>query len=34
MATAPAKKLRWDRLLIVIVVLGGAAFAGYWFGIR
>lgn len=34
MATAPPKKLRWDRLLIVIVVLGGAAFAGYWFGLR
>lgn len=34
MATAPPKKLRWDRLLIVLVVLGGAAFAGYWFGLR
>jgi hypothetical protein len=34
MATAPPKKLRWDRLLIVVVVLGGAAFAGYWFGLR
>ena len=34
MATAPSKKLRWDRLLIALVVLGGAAFAGYWFGIK
>lgn len=34
MATAPTKKVRWDRLLMVIVVLGGAAFAGYWFGVR
>ena len=34
MATAPPKKMRWDRLLIAIVVLGGAAFAGYWFGLR
>ena len=34
MAKAPPKKLRWDRLLIVLVVLGGAAFAGYWFGLR
>lgn len=34
MATAPPKKLRWDRMLIVLVVLGGAAFAGYWFGLR
>ncbi len=34
MAKAPPKKLRWDRLLLVLVVLGGAAFAGYWFGLR
>ncbi len=34
MATAPPKKMRWDRLLIVVIVLGGAAFAGYWFGIK
>jgi hypothetical protein len=34
MPAAPPKKLRWDRLLIVLVVLGGAAFAGYWFGLR
>ena len=34
MATAPRRKLRIDRVLIVLIVLGGAAFAGYWFGIR
>ncbi len=34
MAKPPAKKLRWDRILLVIVVLGGAGFAGYWFGMR
>jgi len=34
MATPPAKRLRWDRILIVIVVIGGAAFAAYWFGVR
>ena len=34
MAKAPPKKLRWDRLVLVLVVLGGAAFAGYWFGLR
>jgi hypothetical protein len=34
MATAPPKKIRFDRLLMVIILLGGAAFAGYWFGLR
>jgi hypothetical protein len=34
MAAPPRKKLRFDRVLIVLVVLGAAAFAGYWFGIR
>ncbi len=34
MAKPPTKKLRWDRILLVIVVLGGAGFAGYWFGMR
>jgi hypothetical protein len=34
MATPPAKKLRLDRILIVLIVIGGAAFAGYWFGLR
>jgi hypothetical protein len=33
-ARPPTKKLRLDRVIIVLVVLGGAAFAGYWFGIR
>jgi hypothetical protein len=34
MARAPERKLRWDRILLVLVVLAGAAFAGYWFGLR
>lgn len=34
MARAPEKKLRWDRVLIVLLVLGGAGFAAYWFGIK
>ena len=34
MAAPPARKLRIDRVIIALVVLGGAAFAGYWFGIR
>jgi hypothetical protein len=34
MAAPPPRKLRVDRVIIVLLVLGGAAFAGYWFGIR
>lgn len=34
MVRPPEKKLRWDRILIVLVLLGGAGFAAYWFGIR
>jgi hypothetical protein len=34
MARAPEKKLRWDRILIVLLLLGGAGFAAYWFGIK
>ena len=34
MARAPERKLRWDRVLIVLLLLGGAGFAGYWFGLR
>lgn len=34
MAAPPRRKLRVDRVIIVLLVLGGAAFAGYWFGIR
>jgi hypothetical protein len=34
MARAPEKKLRWDRLLLVLVLVGGAGFAAYWFGMR
>jgi hypothetical protein len=33
-ARPPTRKLRVDRVIIALVVLGGAAFAGYWFGIR
>jgi hypothetical protein len=34
MARAPERKLRWDRVLLVIVLVGAAGFAGYWFGLR
>ncbi len=34
MARAPEKKLRWDRVLIVLLLLGGAGFAAYWFGMK
>lgn len=34
MARAPDKNLRWDRVLIVLVLLGAAGFAAYWFGVR
>jgi len=34
MAKPPTKRLRWDRILIVLVVIGGSAFAAYWFGVR
>ena len=34
MASPPRRKLRFDRVLLVLLVIGGAAFAGYWFGIR
>jgi hypothetical protein len=34
MASPPRRKLRIDRVLIVVVVLAAAAFAGYWFGLR
>ena len=29
MAKAPEKKLRWDRLILVLLVLGGLAAGGY-----
>jgi hypothetical protein len=29
--TPPAGRMRWDRLFYVLVLLGGAAFAVYWF---
>lgn len=31
MAKAPPKKLRWDRLLIALVVLGGGAAAAIYY---
>jgi hypothetical protein len=34
MARPPEKKLKWGRVLGALVIVGGAAFAGYWFGIR
>ena len=34
MARAPEKKLRWDRVLIVLLLMGGAGFAAYWFGMK
>ena len=34
MASQPTRKLRIDRVLLVLVVVGGAAFAAYWFGVR
>jgi len=34
MANAPEKKLRVDRVLIVLILLGGIGFATYWFGLR
>ena len=34
MARAPERKLRWDRVLIVLLLVGGAGFAAYWFGMK
>ena len=34
MASPPPKQLKWGNIFLVLVVLGGAAFAAYWFGIR
>ena len=34
MANAPEKKLRLDRVFMVLLVIGGAGFAAYWFGMR
>lgn len=34
MVSPPPRKLRWGRVLATLIVLGGAAFAGYWFGFR
>jgi hypothetical protein len=32
--TPPAGRMRWDRLLLTLIVLGGAGFAVYWFAIK
>lgn len=32
--TPPRGRLRWDRLFLALVVLGGAGFAVYWFAIK
>jgi hypothetical protein len=34
MPPAPKRKLRVDRVLLTLVVLGGGAFAAWWFGLR
>jgi hypothetical protein len=34
MARPPERNLRWDRVLMVLVLLGAAGFAVYWFGVR
>jgi hypothetical protein len=34
MATAPPKKLRWDRILLVILLLAGLGFGGYLLATR
>ena len=33
-AGPPPKRVRWGNVFIALVIVGGAAFAGYWFGIR
>jgi hypothetical protein len=30
----PAGRMRWDRLLGAVVILGGLGFAVYWFAIK
>jgi len=30
----PTRKLRFDRVLLAVVLVGAAAFAAYWFGLR
>ena len=34
MAKAPQKKLRWDRLLLALIVLGGGAAAVIYFATK
>jgi len=26
--------MRWDRVLLVLILMGGAAFAAYWFALK
>ena len=33
-AGPPPKQLKWGRVFAVLLIVGGAAFAGYWFGLR
>ncbi len=32
--TPPRARLRWDRLLLTLFVLGGGGFALYWFALK
>gem|GEM_PF-3097484 len=32
--TPPAARMRWDRVLLVLILMGGAAFAAYWFALK
>ncbi|HWU90083.1 MAG TPA: hypothetical protein VN253_22625 [Kofleriaceae bacterium] len=34
MAKAPPRKLRWDRVLLVLIVLGGGAAAAIYFATK
>jgi len=34
MAKAPQKKLRWDRLLLALILLGGGAAAAIYFATK
>jgi hypothetical protein len=32
--TPPRARLRWDRLLLALLVVGGGGFALYWFALK
>jgi hypothetical protein len=34
MATPPAGKMRWDRLILTLLLLGAIGFAVYWYALR